>query len=189
MSNIYSFKAGDRIYSSGEFGPAFRVVSGSIRLDRVLQDSAPNFANVAIVGDLFGAEVLLNKSYGFEARALTDCEVMEWEVPQRLWVKTFARELINISQRQAEAVSLRSGTALERVVKLVNLIRHNHNDERTVFPSLKDISDMTSLTVETASRCISELRIQGILTPLPGSKGAKRRHFKVSTMLEEQVAA
>ena len=170
MSNIYSFKAGDRIYSSGEFGPAFRVVSGSIRLDRVLQDSAPNFANVAIVGDLFGAEVLLNKSYGFEARALTDCEVMEWEVPQRLWVKTFARELINISQRQAEAVSLRSGTALERVVKLVNLIRHNHNDERTVFPSLKDISDMTPWWMRLSNSFFSfTIRFVGWLTVMSSS--------------------
>lgn len=145
MTTRNCFKAGEVIFSQGGAGSAYRVLRGSIRLDRVCQESSPSFANVAIAGDLFGVEVLIDKVYGFEARALTDCEVIEWEVPQRLWVKTFARELIAISQRQADAVSLRSGTALERVLKLVNLVRDSREEERIVFPSLRDISDMTSL--------------------------------------------
>ena len=189
MNNIYSFKAGERIYAFGECGPAYRVMSGSIRIDRVLQDSPSSFANVAVVGDLFGAEVLLNQTYGFEARALTDCEVMVWEAPKQSWLESFARELIQISERQAEAVSLRSGTALERIIKLINLMRHNQDDDRTVLPSNKDISEMTCLTTETASRCITQLRSQGILTPLNVIRGAKKRYFKVSSIPMNQMSA
>ncbi len=189
MKDILSFRVGDPIYFSGQSGPAFKVLSGSVRLDRVFQDGQPSFANLAIAGDLIGVEVLLNQFYGFEAHALTDCEIIEWKVPKYLWVESFAKELIKVSQRKTDAVSLRCGTAMERLLKLIELIRQDPSDDtRVILPRLKDTAEITNLTIETVSRCISALRKQGALIPVKGQTGNLRSQFNVCMPLSEQVA-
>jgi CRP-like cAMP-binding protein len=188
MKNIVTYKAGEAIYLSGQMGPVYRVTHGSVRLDRMFHDGHVAFANLAIAGDLIGAEVLLNQSYGFEAYALTDCEIEEWKEPSYLWVESFAKELMKVSQRQTDAVSLRCGPAMERILKLIQLIQDPSSEaySKVVFPRLKDVAEITDLTIETVSRCISALRKQGVLTPISGNL---RSQFKVSQLLTQQVAA
>ncbi|MFM6922866.1 MAG: cyclic nucleotide-binding domain-containing protein, partial [Polynucleobacter victoriensis] len=99
MEKIISYKAGDLIYKSGQTGPAYKVITGTVRLDHAQASHKSVFANLAIAGDLVGAEVLLRKPYAFEAHALTDCELVQWQEPSYLWVESFAKELIKVSQR------------------------------------------------------------------------------------------
>ena len=189
MNEIISFRVGEPIYFSGQSGPAFKVLSGSVRLDRVLHDGHPTFANLAIAGDLIGAEVLLNQFYGFEAHALTDCELVQWQEPSYLWVESFAKELIKVSQRKTDAVSLRCGTAMERILKLIELIRQEPTDEaKIILPRLKDTAEITDLTIETVSRCISSLRKSGTLVPIKGQTGNLRSQFNVCIPTVEQMA-
>ena len=175
--DIYTFKAGEAIYFAAQKGPVYRVVSGSVRLNRQLNDAMPTFSNLAVARDLIGVEVLVDGTYSFEAHALTDCEIQVWNEPSFLWVESFAKELLESFKRKADTVSLRCGTAKERVVKLIQMLYQEGDDLR--LPRLKDISEITDLTVETVSRTITSLKKQKVITQVTGSRGKLRSRYKL----------
>jgi len=192
MKKLMSFKAGDLIYMSGQNGPAYKVVSGTIRLSQTNRNHQTLFANLAIPGDLLGAEVLLRKPYTFESHALTDCEIAVWQEPTMLWAEALAEELIKSSLRQTEVVSLRCGTAMERVLRFINLVKPSHQtlaQSNLTLPPLKETAEITDLTIETVSRCINSLRKQGILIPVQGARGNLRNQFTFSDQSLISLAA
>ena len=142
--NTYTFKAGEIIYFSAQKGPVYRVLNGGVRLDRQFNDIEPTFANLAVAHDLIGVEVLVEGSYSFEARALTDCQIEVWSEPVFLWVESFAKELLQSFKRKADVVTLRCGTAKQRVLNLIHLLEQDGEDLR--LPRLRDISEITDLT-------------------------------------------
>lgn len=157
---------GECIYNIGEAGIAWRVVSGAIRLDRVAGENR-SFAGLARAGDVIGAETLLFRAYSFEARALTDCELEPWlargNAPSR---ESLLQMLAAAESRAADALALRAGEAFERVRKLIMLLageRGHAAAARVGIPALKDMAEMTGLTVETVSRAMSHLRWAGVL--------------------------
>jgi CRP-like cAMP-binding protein len=184
MKKTISFKAGDQIYISGQSGPAYKVLSGTVRLSQTTRTHQSIFANLAISGDLLGAEVLLRKPYAFEAQALTDCEIGVWQEPSILWAEALAEELIKSSLRQSEVVSLRCGTAMGRILKFIDLVSssdHSQTQTNITLPPLKETAEITDLTIETVSRCINSLRKQGILIPVQGARGNLRNQFTFSS--------
>lgn len=192
MKKLMSFKAGDLIYMSGQNGPAYKVASGTIRLSQTNRNHQTLFANLAIPGDLLGAEVLLRKPYTFESHALTDCEIAVWQEPTMLWAEALAEELIKSSLRQTEVVSLRCGTAMERVLRFINLVKPSHQtlaQSNLTLPPLKETAEITDLTIETVSRCINSLRKQGILIPVQGARGNLRNQFTFSDQSLISLAA
>lgn len=68
------------------------------------------------------------------------------------------------SARAAEVIALRRGRPLERVQRLMLLFaKPAAKGERTriTVPRLSDVAEITSLTPETVSRAMSQLRRQG----------------------------
>jgi CRP-like cAMP-binding protein len=174
--NTYTFKAGEIIYFSAQKGPVYRVLNGSVRLDRQFNDIEPTFANLAVAHDLIGVEVLVEGSYSFEARALTDCQIEVWSEPAFLWVESFAKELLQSFKRKADVVTLRCGTAKQRVLNLIHLLEQDGEDLR--LPRLRDISEITDLTIETISRTMTQLKNQGVITQVTGSRGKLRSCYR-----------
>lgn len=196
MKKLISFKAGELIYMAGQNGPAYKVVSGTIRLSQTNRNHQALFANLAIAGDLVGAEVLLRKPYAFEAHALTDCDIAVWQEPTILWAEALAEELVKSSLRQTEVVSLRCGTAMDRVLRFIDLVSSAHTTENNhqastslTLPPLKETAEITDLTIETVSRCINSLRKQGILIPVQGARGNLRNQFTFSSQSLMSLAA
>ncbi|MBU3599483.1 Crp/Fnr family transcriptional regulator [Polynucleobacter sp. 30F-ANTBAC] len=192
MKKTISFKAGDQIYISGQTGPAYKVLSGTVRLSQTTRTHQSIFANIAISGDLLGAEVLLRKPYAFEAQALTDCEIAVWQEPSILWAEALAEELIKSSLRQSEVVSLRCGTAMGRILKFIDLLSSSDQSQsqaNLTLPPLKETAEITDLTIETVSRCINSLRKQGILIPVQGTRGNLRNQFTFSSQSLMSLAA
>ena len=192
MEKIISYKAGDLIYKSGQTGPAYKVISGTVRLDHAQASHKSVFANLAIAGDLVGAEVLLRKPYAFEAHALTDCEIAIWQESTILLADALAEQLIKSSWRQSDVVSLRCGMAMERILKFVQLLSNKSATEKTEnlsLPPLKETADITDLTIETVCRCIASLRKQGVLVPVQGTRGNLRNQFTVSMESMQAIAA
>jgi CRP-like cAMP-binding protein len=192
MRNIISFKAGDLIYSAGQLGPAYQVISGTIRLDHTQKSHKSPLANLAIADDLVGAEVLLRKPYAFQACALTDCELMVWQQPTDLLAEALAEQLIKSSLRQSDVVSLRCGMAMERILKFIQLLSSKSQvgeSNNIALPPLKETADITDLTIETVCRCITNLRKQGILQPVQGTRGNLRNQFTFSTQSCVPMAA
>jgi CRP-like cAMP-binding protein len=169
------FKAGENIFSAGEKGSVYRVLSGSVRLNRSFHDAAPAFASLAVAQDLIGAEVLVEEIYSFDAQALTDCQL---EVCKRgsLWGESFAKELLKSIRRKTDVVTLRCGSAKERITRLIQLL--NRDGEDIQLPKLKDISDITDITIETVSRTISGLRKQNKLLQVKGARGNIRNRYQ-----------
>jgi len=75
---IHRFDRGQRIHARDTKGTAWRIVSGSVRLDREEPNGEQSFANLAIRGDVIGAETLLFGKYSFTATALTACVLESW---------------------------------------------------------------------------------------------------------------
>lgn len=178
------FKAGDVIYFAGSKGPAYKILEGSVRLDRgYVEHHQERFANLAVTGDLIGAEVLLSQYYAFDVRALTDCEIAVWQEPSLMWAEALASELIRSNQRKSDVVSLRCGLAMDRILRFIRLVGGNSSSttqNNLCLPPLKETAEITDLTIETVSRCLTSLRKQGILRPVQGVKGNLRNRFYVS---------
>jgi len=156
---------GERIYASGMEGIAWRVKSGAVRLDRVGGEGR-SFAGLALQGDVIGAETLLFGRYSFEAHAIGDCELEPWLSPDKAPSgESLLQTLAAAERRAADALALRAGEAFERVRHLCLLLARARNDDRREFaiPGLKDMAEITDLTMETVSRAMSHLRKTGLL--------------------------
>jgi CRP-like cAMP-binding protein len=163
-------KLGEILYGVGEEGIAWRVKSGAIRLDRITGgtgNETHSFAGLALAGDVFGAETLLFGQYSFEAYAFEACELEPWLAPgTALSGENLLQTLAAAERHAADALSLRVGEAFERVRQLILLLARERSQSaiRPIsIPGLRDMADMTGLTVETVSRAISHLRKSGLL--------------------------
>lgn len=170
---------GRRLHEAGSIGTAWRVVSGSIRLDALTgPDDTPVFAGMAVAGDVVGAESLLVGYCYFRATAMTPTELAAWP-GAALQGPTLLAALAQAEQRTARLLGLRTGQAFDRVNKLIHMLVPQFGQRevaRIALPSLRDMADITSLTIETVSRAISGLRRQGVFQP-----DGQRRGFGAKT--------
>ncbi len=162
-----AFRIGETLFEAGAPGSPWRVVSGSVRLDRA-NGSDSGFASLALRGDVIGAETLLFGRYTFTARALSDCTIEPWLEPgTQPGGETLLLALTSSERRAAEVVALRCGQAIDRVKRLLLLLAHEdpkgYRPPRVLLPELRDIADITNLAVETVSRALSRLSSQGLL--------------------------
>jgi len=171
-----SFKAGETLYAAGSKGRAWRVSSGAVRLDRCSTDQPPMFANLAVEGDVIGAETLMFQHYTFTATALADCVLTPWPEGNRAPAGESLLAALTASEtRAADVVALRCGQALERVRRLITLLTGPRPDA-PILPSRRDMAEITALTTETVSRSITTLRKAGLLPPDDMKRGRPSRN-------------
>ncbi len=192
---LVSFARGQRLYAAETRGNAWRVLSGSVRLDRHQPDGEQSFASLAISGDIIGAETLLFGHYTFTATALSPAMIAPWpEGRAALAGDSLLATLTKAERRAAEVITLRCGQAAERVRRLVMMLAHapEKNPEnptaaelRVVLPSRQDMADITALKLETVSRMVSQLRQAGILDPLRQDGHPSLRRFAVREAASE----
>jgi CRP/FNR family nitrogen fixation transcriptional regulator len=159
------FGIGQLIYSAGSGGQAWRIQSGAVRLDRV-QGEQRLFAGLALKGDILGAETLLFGEYSFDARTIADVELEPWlTADAKPSGESLLRIIASTERRTAETLSLRYGEALDRVRQLIWMLAGGRSEGRqaVVIPGLKDMAEITGLTMETVSRAISRMRKSGML--------------------------
>jgi CRP-like cAMP-binding protein len=161
-----SFALGDLIHVADASGIAWRVKSGAVRLDRVV-DGERHFAGLALDGDVIGAETLLFGRYAFEARAIGDGALEPWLEPCAAPSgENLLQMLTTAERRAADALALRAGEAFNRVRQLFLMLAGHGNapsGRRITIPPLRDMAEMTDLTMETVSRAISHWRKSGLL--------------------------
>ncbi len=165
-----SVSFGEILYTAGAEGIAWRIRSGAVRLDRLIGEAGNqtrSFAGLALAGDVIGAETLLFGQYTFEAHALGDVTLEPWLDPNAaLSGESLLQTLAAAERRAADALALRVGEAFERVRQLILLLARERNNSASrpiSIPGLRDMADMTGLTIETVSRAISHLRKSGLL--------------------------
>lgn len=165
MGAPMSFSRNEEIY--GEDEPAdylYRVVSGAVRVYRVLDDGRRQIAAFHLPGDMFGMEFGEEHKCSAEAVDTVTVRVFkrsavlalagrDTEVSRQIWEMT-AREL----QRAQEHVMLLIKSAQERVASFLLEMTSRTSARNEVFlpMSRQDIADYLGLTIETVSRTLTQ---------------------------------
>jgi CRP/FNR family nitrogen fixation transcriptional regulator len=173
-----SFARNAEIY--GENEPAeylYKLVSGSVRTSKILNDGRRQIGAFYLPGDTFGLEV--GSEHALAAEAITDAKVIvvkrsavealaarDSEVARQLRAMT-GREL----QRMQHHILLLIQSAKERVVGflLEMAARVKCNNEIELPMSRQDIADYLGLTIETVSRTLRILETSAAIA-LPNSR-------------------
>ena len=162
-----TFARNEEIY--GENEPAdylYKVISGTVRTYKVLNDGRRQIGAFCLPGDVFGLE--MGEEHTFSAEAITDVKVLvvkrsvliglaerQTDLARQLWALT-GREL----SRVQDHILLLIKTAQERVVSfLLEMAARMPAGSTVELPmSRQDIADYLGLTIETVSRTLNSLR-------------------------------
>lgn len=166
---------GTVIYPQGRHGAHVHTLrSGIVRFERYTEGGDRRIVRLAGRGDLIGQEALLGRPYAEEAVACT--EVQLCRIPCTLvnqLGETEARLLRELMQRWQHALEraedwvtdLTTGLARRRMLKLMAQIdAYADDDGRIWLPRRDEMGAMLDITLETASRIVSQLRRDGVLT-------------------------
>lgn len=172
-----SVEAGQPILHEGDPAESlFNVVSGAVKLYKLLPDGRRQVTGFLFPGDFLG--IALNETYVYTAEALTPVRLCRFprrrleallkEVPalEHELLDEVATELV---AAQDQMLLLGRKTARERVASfLVMLARRAERQGRRANPvalpmSRADIADYLGLTTETVSRTITQLRQSGTI--------------------------
>ena len=173
-----SFGRDEEIYAEGDRADCwYRVVSGTVRICKLLVDGRRHIAEFCCAGDYFGLPPAGTRA--FSAEAVGQVVVMRY--PQRAADRLLdqdsrlARGLCNLSLRdlahaQVRMMVLGRMTAAERVASFLLEMSERHDGRRTLdLPmSRTDIADYLGLTIETVCRVLSAFkrdRVIDIPTP------------------------
>jgi CRP/FNR family transcriptional regulator, nitrogen fixation regulation protein len=166
MGAAMPFARNAEIYGENERAEyLYKVLSGSVRTYKVLNDGRRQIGAFYLPGDIFGLEV--GDEHTFAAEAIVDCKVLvikrsalvalaarDSSVARQLWATT-AGEL----QRAQEHIMLLIKTAQERVAGfLLEMSKRVPGANEVNLPmSRQDIADYLGLTIETVSRTLTQL--------------------------------
>ncbi|MPZ59205.1 MAG: helix-turn-helix domain-containing protein [Rhizobiales bacterium] len=172
------FERNNEIYGEGE--PAdyvYKVLSGTVRTSKVLNDGRRQIGSFYLPGDTFGLEA--GDEHTFCAEAMTDASVLlvkrstvaaeaqrDSHVARELWAVT-ARELA----RAQDHLMLLIKSAQERVAAFLLEMAERVPDQAGIeLPmSRQDIADYLGLTIETVSRTLTQLESKAAIE-LPRSR-------------------
>jgi CRP-like cAMP-binding protein len=178
MGASMSYARNAEIY--GENEPTeylYKLVSGTVRTSKILNDGRRQIGEFYLPGDLFGHEV--GSQHSFSAEAITDVKVIvikrsavealaarDNDVARQLWAMT-GREL----QRMQEHILLLIKSAQERVAGfLLEMAERIKSANEVELPmSRQDIADYLGLTIETVSRTLTMLENSAAIS-LPTSR-------------------
>ena len=187
------------VYDRGTAGLAvFTIREGLVRFERSSEHGDRRIVRIAGRGDLIGQEALLNRPYGDDAVACTVvhlCRIPRALIDQLAHGRDeLPRELMLRWQRALDAAEawvsdLSTGPARRRLLHLLRrLAEHAGADDTIWLPRREEIGAMLDMTIETASRLVSALRREGVLTLMPGRSAVLDRQALRKALLAEGAA-
>ena len=174
--NQFVLQPGHNLYHAGELGDRmFTIRSGLVKLVQYLPDGAQRIVRLVKTSDVTGLESLVQQPYEHDAIVMQRTEVcclptstvqiLSNDVPE-LHVELLNRWQLALSEADAWLTELSTGSARERVARLLlRLVRNEQSQECTLF-GREDLGAMLGITTETASRTIAEFKRRGHLTEL-----------------------
>ena len=174
MGAAMSFSRNEEIYGEGE--PAdylYKVVSGTVRMYRVLNDGRRQIGAFYLPGDILGLEN--GSAHRFTTEAIVDTTV--WVLKRRRLEETAERDASvthdllclttkNLQHAEDHLLLLGRQTSLERVSAFLCEMdsRLSSSAVMTLPMFRRDIADYLGLSLETVSRALSMLRDRGVLS-------------------------
>ncbi len=174
-----SFARNTEIFAEGEpSGAVYKVVSGAVRVYKILSDGRRQISAFHLPGDMFGLEP--DDQHHFSAEAIVPTKVVAYKASslftggprndglrRELWdvaMKSLARS-------QEHLLLLGRKSALERVAAfLLEMAGRGDGDDALDLPMPRhDIADYLGLTLETVSRMLAELKAMAAIR-LPSAR-------------------
>jgi CRP/FNR family nitrogen fixation transcriptional regulator len=195
IGTVSRFSRRETIFNEGD--PAnysFKIISGAVRLCKMLTDGRRQIAEFRLAGDFFGLES--GDEHVLTAEALSDVVVARYartrldrleddEPTLRRSMMTMLRRDLNSAQQHL--IMLGRQTAKERVASFLFQLaeRQDAQDGGSIEVPMgrQDIADYLGLTIETVCREITNLKRQRILS-VPD-----RHHLVIRNMEALQAVA
>jgi CRP/FNR family transcriptional regulator len=167
------FSRDQEIYAEGDRSNCwFKVISGTVRISKLLADGRRHIAEFCHAGGSFGFDG--PEERGFSAEAVTDATVLRLprSATERLLEESpiFARHfrdemLKSLDAAQHRLFLLGRMTACERVAAfIIELSERDDARRRVDLPMSRcDIADHLGLTVETVCRVLSDFKRRGLI--------------------------
>ncbi|WGM38311.1 helix-turn-helix domain-containing protein [Caulobacter sp. NIBR1757] len=167
-----AFAAGEEIYAQDEEADMiYRVVSGAIRTSRLLSDGRRQIGDFYYNGDFVGLEA--GPVHRYSAEALGPCEILVIRksalklygeegirIERMIWAET-AREL---QRTQEHLMLLGRKSACEKVASFLLGMAGRFRGEVAELPmGRQDMADYLGLTIETVSRMVTQLQVDGLV--------------------------
>jgi CRP/FNR family nitrogen fixation transcriptional regulator len=166
------FDAGQEIYAQEEDADLlYRVLAGSVRRTRLLEDGRRQVGGFYFPGDFFGLEI--GGQHRSSAEALDAAQVL---VIQRSALKHHGEDVaqlermiwlatgLELQRAQDHMMLLTRKSAFERVSGFLLEIGAPARGAWTQLPmSRQDIADYLGLTIETVSRMVSQVQAEGLM--------------------------
>lgn len=188
-----NFGRNAEIYAEGEMaGYVYKLVSGVVRISKLLPDGRRQISAFHLPGDMFGFEV--DDIHHASAEAIVPVKVVAFKWHSLLSATAssgFVHELLNrtmigLRQTQDHLLLLGRKNALERLAAfLVEMARRSDCDDVLELAMPRhDIADYLGLTLETVSRMFAELKEVGMIR----LESARRVHLVDMAKLKAMAA-
>ncbi len=185
VGTLASFGRDEEIFGEGELSSRlYKVISGSVRTYKVLDDGRRQIVGFHLPGDFFGLEA--SDQYTVSAEALCDTNLIAMKrstvferasrnksLFERLWKIT----TLELLRSQSHALLLIK-SAQERVQDfLLDFAERESSRDVIELPmSRQDIADYLGLTIETVSRTLTLLERTGLIS-LPSKRRITLKNF------------
>lgn len=182
MAEVVTLKTGAVLAREGDAAPhVFSISSGSLRVYKLLPDGRRQITGFLFAGDFLG--LAIGDDYVFSAEAMEPSTVCRFRKgPFRALVEQspplehmlLHRTMHELAAAQNQMLLLGRKTAIERMASFL-LDLPGHDPARPSAPGhvrlpmkRAEIADYLGLTIETVSRVLTRMKLQGLIsTPSP----------------------
>jgi CRP/FNR family nitrogen fixation transcriptional regulator len=186
-----NFGRNAEVFAEGEkAGYVYKLVSGVVRISKLLPDGRRQISAFHLPGDMFGFEI--DDIHHASAEAIVPIKVIayKWQTLMNKDSCGFVYELLNrtmigLRQTQDHLLLLGRKNALERLAAFLLQMARRSSTKDTLELAMPrhDIADYLGLTLETVSRMFAELKQAGII------KLESARRVKLLDMAELEAMA
>lgn len=165
---------GEVLYAMEEAGHhLYTIRSGLVKLVQYLPDGGQRIVRLAQSTDVLGLEMMVESQYKHEALALHTTEICRYpmEAVARLSQQNpilhkdlMARWQKALTEADEWLTQLSTGSAKKRMANLLLRLSQGEEPAECYLLSREDIGSILSITIETASRTISDFKRSGLLT-------------------------
>jgi CRP/FNR family nitrogen fixation transcriptional regulator len=168
-----TFAKGEELFAEGEAADFFyKVVSGTVRVCKLLSDGRRQIEAFQLPGDIFGLES--GAEHRFTAEAVEDVEVLAFRRSRFASLlhdnpafgdQLMSSMILSLERAQEHMVLLGRKTAQEKIATfLLDMSRRLAKTDRVELPMQRtDIADHLGLTIETVSRTLSQMVRDGLI--------------------------
>ncbi|WP_305748960.1 Crp/Fnr family transcriptional regulator [Leptothrix discophora] len=186
----------ETLYARGGDGSAlYTIRTGVVRFERSTARGDRRIVRLAGRGDLIGLEALLQRPHADDAIACTPLQLCR--IPRVLLDElgqdeaALTRALMQrwqdaLDQSEAWVADLATGPARRRVLRLLlRLTELTEPGQPIWLPRREDIGAMLDMAIESASRFVSQLRREGLLS-ITGPRSARVDRVALLQAIEAQ---